>query len=84
MRWATLNFTAQRARWVAAEHWHPEQEGAFLEDGSYQLRVPYSNDPELIMDILKYGPECEVVGPGELREKVIGLLKKAVGRYDDE
>jgi len=84
VRWATLNFTAQRARWVAAEHWHPEQEGAFLEDGSYQLRVPYSNDPELIMDILKYGPECEVVGPGELREKVIGLLKKAVGRYDDE
>ena len=84
VRWATLNFTAQRARWVAAEHWHPQQEGLFLEDGSYQLRVPYSNDPELIMDILKYGPECEVVGPGELREKVVGLLKAAVGRYWDE
>ena len=84
VRWATLNFTAQRARWVAAEHWHPEQEGAFLDDGSYQLRVPYSNDPELIMDILKYGPDCEVVGPGELREKVIGLLKGAVGKYGDE
>lgn len=84
VRWATLNFTAQRARWVAAEDWHPEQEGAFLDDGSYQLRVPYSNDPELIMDILKYGPECEVVAPGELREKVVGLLKGAVGRYGDE
>ena len=84
VRWATLNFTVQRARWVAAEHWHPEQEGSFLEDGSYQLRVPYSKDPELIMDILKYGPDCEVVGPGELREKVVGLLKAAVGRYGDE
>lgn len=84
VRWATLNFTAQRARWVAAEHWHPEQEGSFLDDGSYQLRVPYSNDPELIMDILKYGPDCEVMGPGELREKVVGLLKAAVGRYGDE
>ena len=84
VRWATLNFTAQRARWVAAEHWHPEQEGSFLEDGSYQLRVPYSNDPELIMDILKYGPDCQVVAPVELREKVVGLLKAAVGRYGDE
>ena len=84
VRWATLNFTAQRARWVAAEHWHPEQEGLFLEDGSYQLRLPYSNDPELIMDILKYGPECEVIAPPALREKVIGLLKGALGRYGDE
>jgi predicted DNA-binding transcriptional regulator YafY len=83
VRWATLRFTAERARWVAAEHWHPEQERAFLDDGGYQLRVPYSNDPELIMDILKYGPDCEVVAPGELREKVIGLLKGAVGCYGD-
>ncbi|MER2539158.1 MAG: YafY family protein [Azonexus sp.] len=84
VRWATLNFTAQRARWVAAEHWHPEQDGCFLEDGSYQLRLPYSNDPELIMDILKYGPDCEVVGPGALREKVKMLLETAARRYGNE
>jgi len=84
VQWATLVFTPERARWVAAEHWHPEQEGRFLDDGSYQLRLPYSNDPELIMDILKYGPDCEVVGPAGLREKVVGLLKAAVGRYGDE
>lgn len=84
VQWATLIFTPERARWVAAEHWHPEQEGVFLDDGSYQLRVPYSNDPELIMDVLKYGPDCEVVAPAGLREKVVGLLKAAVGRYGDE
>ena len=84
VQWATLRFTTERARWVAAEHWHPEQEGAFLDDGSYQLRLPYSNDPELIMDILKYGPDCEVVTPARLREKVIGLLKEAVARYGNE
>jgi len=84
VQWATLIFTPERARWVAAEHWHPEQQGSFLDDGSYQLRLPYSNDPELIMDILKYGPDCEVVGPAGLREKVVGLLKAAVGRYGDE
>ena len=84
VQWATLVFTPERARWVAAEHWHPEQQGSFLDDGSYQLCLPYSNDPELIMDILKYGPDCEVVGPKALREKVVGLLKAAVGRYGDE
>jgi predicted DNA-binding transcriptional regulator YafY len=84
VQWATLVFTPDRARWVAAEHWHPEQEGVFLDDGSYQLRLPYSNDPELIMDVLKYGPDCEVVGPEGLRAKVVGLLKAAVGRYGDE
>jgi predicted DNA-binding transcriptional regulator YafY len=84
IQWATLRFTPERARWVAAEHWHPEQEGVFLADGRYQLRLPYSNDPELIMDILKYGPDCEVVAPAGLREKVVNLLKAAVGRYGDE
>src|SRR5574343_1160561 len=78
VQWATLVFTPDRARWVAAEHWHPEQQGSFLDDGSYQLRLPYSNDPELIMDILKYGPDCEVVGPAGLREEVVVLLKAAV------
>ncbi|MDD2884884.1 MAG: YafY family protein [Dechloromonas sp.] len=84
VQWATLLFTPERARWVAAEHWHPEQEGVFLEDGSYQLRLPYSSDPELVMDVLKYGPDCEVVGPEGLREKVVGLLKAAMGRYGIE
>ncbi|WP_374341154.1 helix-turn-helix transcriptional regulator [Azonexus sp.] len=84
VRWATLHFTARRARWVAAEHWHPAQQGEFLADGSYRLRVPYSADPELIMDILKYGPDCEVMAPAELRAKVVGLLRDAIGRYGDE
>jgi predicted DNA-binding transcriptional regulator YafY len=83
VQWATLIFTPERARWVAAEHWHPEQEGVFLDDGSYQLRLPYSNDPELIMDILKYGPDCEVLGPAGLREKVEQLLLAATRRYSN-
>lgn len=81
---ATLRFSLKRARWVAAEKWHPKQEGRMLDDGSYELKVPYSNDPELLMDILRYGADCEVAGPEGLREKVVGLLKAAVGRYGDE
>ena len=35
---AVLRFTPERARWVADEQWHPQQEGEWLEDGSYELR----------------------------------------------
>ena len=53
-----------------------------LDDGSYELVVPYSTDPELIMDILKYGPDCEVVGPESLREKVKESLMTAARMYE--
>ncbi|MDH4189672.1 MAG: WYL domain-containing protein, partial [Betaproteobacteria bacterium] len=38
---AVLVFSAVRARWVADERWHPEQKGRFLEDGRYELSIPY-------------------------------------------
>ena len=63
---AVLRFTPERARWVAEEHWHPQQKGHFLEDGSYELRLPYADPRELVMDILKYGPDVEVIGPEKL------------------
>lgn len=33
------------------------------------------------MDILKYGPEVEVVGPAELRKRVGQALQAAAERY---
>ena len=79
--WATLRFTPERARWVASERWHPDQVGRILEDGGYELKVPYSDDRELIMDILKYGGDCEVVGPEGLKERVTAELRKGLARY---
>jgi predicted DNA-binding transcriptional regulator YafY len=67
---AVLRFKPQIARWVSRETWHPQQHGAYDEAGCYMLRVPYSQDTELIMDILKYGDEVEVVEPPALRERV--------------
>jgi len=81
VRWATLLFSADRARWVAAEDWHPQQRGRFLPDGRYQLVLPYSDDPELIMDVLKYGPDCTVVAPPDLRAKVRQRLQAAIDHY---
>ena len=78
---AVLHFTARRARWVADETWHPQQTTRWLDDGRFELNVPYSNDKELIMDILKYGADVEVIAPDDLREAVKNQLDAAVGQY---
>ena len=79
--WATLKFTPQRARWVAGETWHPQQKTHTDTDGSHVLTFPYTDDRELVGDILRYGPDVLVVGPLELKRKVQKLLLAGVGRY---
>jgi predicted DNA-binding transcriptional regulator YafY len=79
---AKLRFTAKRARWVANEQWHPDQKGAFDSDGSYVLEVPYADDRELIMDILKYGSDVEVLGPASLRDRVAEAMREALMHYN--
>ena len=81
VQWATLHFTAERARWVADERWHSKQEGVFLEDGTYELKVPYSDHRELIMDILKHGQYVNVVAPESLRQIVTDSLNAAIANY---
>ncbi|HXG29770.1 MAG TPA: WYL domain-containing protein [Nevskiales bacterium] len=78
---AKLRFSPLRARWVSQEAWHPDQKGTFDDQGRYVLEVPYADDRELIMDILKYGPDVEVLGPAELRRKVAERLAEAAQRY---
>lgn len=78
---ARLIFTPQRARWVAEEQWHPQQQGRILEDGSYELQIPYSDPRELAMDILKHGAEVEVVEPESLRELLQEQLQRALENY---
>lgn len=80
-RSATLRFSAGRARWVADEQWHPGQEGRLLPDGRYELRIPYSTSHELLMDILRHGPEVEVLDPPELRQATRELLYRAMASY---
>ena len=81
---AVLRFSPEAARWVADEQWHPKQQGRVLEDGGYELKVPYGDPTELVMDILKHGPEVEVIAPARLRQEVRRRLAGALARYDDE
>ena len=83
LRWAVLRFSADAARWVSAEVWHPKQEGLTLEDGSYELRIPYAETPELEMDILRHGEQVEVVSPEPLRRRIAQRLQAARARYGE-
>ena len=67
---AILKFSPFRARWVAREQWHKDQQGTLQADGSYLLEVPYFDDRELMHDILRQGSQVDVLGPEELKIRV--------------
>ncbi|MDP3678776.1 MAG: WYL domain-containing protein, partial [Methylotenera sp.] len=67
---AILRFTPARARWVADERWHPQQQGEWLADGAFQLQIPYADHRELMMDIMRHLPEVEVIAPNELKQEM--------------
>jgi predicted DNA-binding transcriptional regulator YafY len=80
--WAALRFTPERARWVEREQWHPEQQTHYDKDGSYILKVPYSDERELLGDVLRHGPEVEVLSPNSLRRSVQKAIVKALKVYN--
>ena len=80
-RIAHLRFSEVQARWVADEVWHSRQEGAFDARGRYELKVPYTDSRELVMNVLKYGPEVEVLDPPALRAEVTTTLRAASALY---
>lgn len=78
---AKLRFTPFRARWVSKEIWHPDQKASFDDDGNYILEIPYGDERELILDILRQGADCEVLAPDSLRADVVQKLHEALKAY---
>lgn len=81
--WALLRFDPQAAAWASREEWHPEQRGRWLDDGSWELQLPYLDDTELVMDSLRQGPQLQVLAPPALRAKVQAALQQALAHYQD-
>ena len=80
--WAKLLFSPVQARWVEAEMWHSEQKSSLLEDGSYLLEIPYGDPRELILEILRFGPDVKVIEPASLRDEIKNRLRSAAAQYD--
>ena len=50
-------------------------------DQSYTLELPYSDERELIADILRFGAEVEVIDPPSLKDKVFETVKNMLKVY---
>jgi proteasome accessory factor C len=79
---AELKFTPEMSRWIAEEQWHPDQRGSYDDEGAWTLELPFSSARELVMDILRYGPEVEVLAPDFLRAAVAESARRAAAIYD--
>lgn len=79
---AVLRFSPERARWVAGETWHTEQQGTFDDEGYYILSIPYRIEHELVMDILKHGANVEVLQPEGLRRLIQIQIESMADLYD--
>ena len=73
-----------RARWVQDEQWHPEQKITVHKDGSLTLEVPYSDERELLADVLAFGADVKVLGPKSFKEKLISSLQATKLVYEKE
>jgi len=79
---ARLKFTPEMSRWIAEERWHPDQKGFYDDEGAWTMELPFSSARELVMDILRYGSEVEVISPDFLRNAVAESARQAAAIYD--
>lgn len=77
---AEILFTATAADLVAYQHWHKDQIITKVENGVV-VRLPVSDDRELVMKILQYGAMARVLSPPELIQRVRTTIAAMAGIY---
>lgn len=80
-QWATLVFEPQAAQWVSREQWHPKQRGRWLEDGRYEVQLPFADATELAMDVMRHGDQVQVTQPPDLADSIGAAHRRAASRY---
>ena len=79
-----LLFTAQAGRWVQEEDRGVPLTVESRPDGSVLVRLRVGITDEMVRWILGYGPECRVLAPDTLRQRVRTMAEETVGLYRDE
>lgn len=77
---ARLRFAPAIAREIANQQWHPQQQGEWQGE-HYVLSFHYSDDRELIQDILKHTPHVVVEAPVSLKKAVKNKLQQGLEQY---
>ena len=76
--WATLVFSPQAAQWVSREEWHPKQLTRWLDNGHLEMKLPFVDQTELLMDILRHGAQVRVEAPRSLAVAVVEQLRDSL------
>ncbi|MBD3243920.1 MAG: WYL domain-containing protein [Chitinivibrionales bacterium] len=79
---AVIHFHDIAARYVSREQWHPKQKGRWLDETTYELRIPIGDSREIQGDVLRWGELAEVIEPGEMRETIGKRLRMGALRYE--
>jgi len=77
----TLRFSKSLARWARGQTWHEEQRFTARETGELDLTLPVSHETEILMEILKYGSQVEVLAPERLRRRVREEIQSMMKKY---
>jgi predicted DNA-binding transcriptional regulator YafY len=77
---ATIKLTGRTAETVREQHWHPDQQVESIPSGIL-LRLPVADDRELIMKILQFGEDAEVIAPESLRRKIKEKIERMAQLY---
>ncbi len=77
----TIRFKGFAAETVRFQSWHPDQQ---LEEEAkgILLTLPVADDREIIMKVLQFGSQAEVISPLSLRKKIAGEIKAITQLYD--
>jgi predicted DNA-binding transcriptional regulator YafY len=79
---AEIRFTGYAAKIVSREQWHPRQQLSLQPDNSWLLKIPFHESRELVMDIMRWGSDAEVIGPRHLRAEFEKILQKTLKIYE--
>lgn len=55
-----------------------EQKTRWLDDGGFEMQLPYVNETEIIMDVLRHGGQVRVIEPSSLAQAVRSQLRSAL------
>jgi predicted DNA-binding transcriptional regulator YafY len=78
-----IRLSAQAARWLEEDPWHPQQTLEPNADGSVILRVTAYHDMEIIQRVLRLGTEAEVLSPDRCRKAIAKTVQELAERYRD-
>jgi len=74
-----LNFDAFAGQLVRERIWHPSQKIQELADGGLELTLQLSSLHEIEPWVLSWGEHVKVLGPAELKKRILKRLKAALG-----